>query len=258
MVRRVLALPFVALAAACTFGLGEYATGTTAGAGTSTEADPTEDDGGTPGGENGGGDGSTPKKDAATNGDGSGPCTNNATRACTEPDGDAGTCNGTQRCVQGVWGACEVTRKCPTTWNVKTSTECKNVDVKGNSPDKWTESPMVSSDVVLWSLSRTTPFDLYGLTDSFCFVPKDTGNCLTTSTTAVHVKCTNANLKLSGNDFVNGSIHGTEFCVTNAGASCNVIDEHDAQWTATGGTVTCERWFEDAHWRVVAAPRCSW
>lgn len=180
---------------------------------------------------------------------------------CTVAEGDAGkTCTGSRRCVQSTWSNCKVEYGCPATWTPRPpgASTCQNIDVKGDS-SRWTDSPMVGPPVTLWALDRKTPFELYGQVDSFCFIPKDTNTCLADSNTAVSVECqSGAQLKLSGNDFLAGTLHKREFCVQGAGTSCRVVDVHGGtgSWQAPGAA-RCERWFESAHWRVRADPRCS-
>ncbi len=263
---QIISLTAVAsLLGACTFGLGNYAAGDEVKPPPDTDASggelavPDTDASPEPPPEQPVADGSPPRS-SPDGGDG-GPCRNNEISACTTPNGGDGgeRCVGERRCVQGVWGACDVPLRCPATWPAPPGPGvCQNIDLKGTSPARWTENPAMGAPATLWSLTRKTPFELYGLHDSFCFIPKSTGNCYSTSTTAVRVECTNSNLKLSGNDFENGSIHNKEFCVTNPGGSCSVIDYHDSRWQPNSATVNCERWFVAAHWRVTAAPRCSW
>lgn len=246
------------LIGACTFGLGDYpsqaslvlgpgATSVDGGADTGVELPeepPVE-----------------PADDASTevSSDG-GACNSKSNTDCTGPGGgDSGTCTGKRSCVGGVWSACKLPLKCPATWSgPNTTTTCQHLNAHGTS-DKWTDSPMVPQKVLLWSVTRASPFELYGVEDAFCFVPKDLGGCYTGTTTVISVECTGANLKVSADDFAKGRAFDTEFCIKNAGPTCEVYDVHGGggPWQPQNA-VRCERWFEQTQWRARAEPRCSW
>ncbi len=253
-----------ALVGACSFGLGEYTASSGRSVSKGTAADAATEDAAT-GGEPDAEDPEQPTPDAA---DGSPPlpvdggeCALNASETCPVPNvADAAiSCIGERRCVQGVWSPCKAQLRCPAAWSGPAlGPLCQNLDIHGDS-DRWSDSPTVGPPVTLWGLTRKVPFELYGIEDSFCFRPSDAGNCYTTTTTAVSVECTGGNLKLSGNDFLDGRIHNKEFCIKNAGASCVVLDVHGGggHWQPAGAT-TCTRWFRGAHWRAQAEQRCSW
>lgn len=258
MLRRSVGITLVVCAfVGCTFGLGEYPVREESAAlpgegGTPENPDDPMNEGGSPKvGEDG-------AADALTDG---GACKESAPpRPCKTPDGDAGKeCSGTQKCVLGKWGACDVSRRCPSTWPDGTAQICRKTDVKGDSPvdtgGKWVETPQQGAPATWWNVSRALPFDTYGENDRFCFVPKQFGNCYTTSDVALEVVCTNGQMKLSGNDFAAGSIHGKRYCVDRTGPNCTVVDKQHLVWS--GGPVKCERWFESAAFVVEAAPRCA-
>ena len=257
MVRRSIGITVVVLAlVGCTFGLGEYpVSGESATLPSEAAA---QEDPGEPG-EGDAAKASDGASDAAAATDG-GPCNeSDPPRACKAADGDAGECIGTQKCVLGKWGPCDVSRRCPSTWPDGNAQICRKTDVKGDSPadtgGKWVESPQQGAPQTWWNVSRALPFDTYGENDRFCFVPKQFGNCYTTSTTALEVVCTNSQMKLSGNDFADGSIHNKRYCVDRTGPNCVVVDKQHLVWS--GGPVKCERWFESAAFVVEAAPRCA-
>lgn len=253
--------------AGCTLGLGDYRvrgetgtaldpTGTLVDATDETALSP--DGGGADAGAKDAYDAHDPS-DAQSDAASGGPCADGLKQVCNVPDGDgadAGTCTGEQKCIQGKWGPCVVSRRCPATWEESTTTGCKNTDAIGDSPEpKWTTNQAQGADQTLWAVTRTIPFDTYGQNDKFCFVPKQSGNCYATSTIAVDVVCTNNAMKLSGNHFEDGWIHAKVYCIDRSGPTCTVVDKHTAAWTA--GPITCERWFESAAFVVESAPRCA-
>ncbi len=249
----------------CTFGLGEYAVrgseelvlpseATDASTLTAEDSAPairpsTGDDG----------DGGDDSGDANEGGPTTGPCAEGTSRACSEPDKPdaAAICQGTQACILGQWAPCAIKRTCPATWAAEsTPAHCRKTNAIGNSPDPtWTETPTQGFEQIWWRRDRVMPFDTYGQNDQFCFIPKQAGNCSVTSKTSLEVLCTNNNLKLTGNQFEDGSIHDRRFCVDHAGASCTVNDRSHRVWTA--GAIACTRWFTSVAFVVEAEPRCA-
>lgn len=241
-----------ALTGACTLGLGDYAARSerptlSRDAGASDGA--AEPDASEPGIE--------PEGDAAPPAEG-GPCVDGTLdTTCKVADGDSGkTCTGSRRCVQSTWSDCKVEYGCPGTWPpLGTRTICQNVDVKGDS-GRWIDSATAGAPATLWSLDRKVPFELYGQVASFCFRPKDSVTCIADGKVVVSVEC-GAHIKLTGQDFLAGTLHNREFCVEGAGSACQIVDSHSAGRWQGPTAAPCGRWFEGAHWRVTAAPRCS-
>ncbi|HRH00113.1 MAG TPA: hypothetical protein PLR99_27895 [Polyangiaceae bacterium] len=243
-----------ALTGACTLGLGDYAA-------RSDRLPATPDVGVPPGGDPGdaGEPVVEPEVDAAAPPVAGGACVEGTLdTTCKVVEGDAGkTCTGSRRCVQSTWSDCKVEYGCPGTWPPRDAgvTICQNTDVKGDSA-RWTDSVMAGGDVTLWSLDRKASFELYGQVASFCFRPKDTATCIADSKVVVSVEC-GAKLKLTGQDFLAGTLHNREFCIQGAGSACQIVDTHAAGRWQGPTAAPCERWFESAHWRVTAEPRCS-
>ena len=81
-------------------------------------------------------------------------------------------------------------------------------------------------------------------------------NCIAEGTVVAIVECA-AHLKFPVQDFMAGPLSNREFSVERPGSACQIVDSHSAGRWQGPTAAPCERWFEGAHWRVTAAPRCS-